>query len=261
MPAKKRSTKKGPARKRSTKKRAPRNPTPRKKTSSRKAQRAPARAAHPEWASPKFAGIIEIEPPAKGKAVSSKSHVVLTLASVGFGKLPDLGRRSEMRLDVAVRTTNDKNKEASVSRSSDIYYYVLDDTRMNIFNMVLYDGPVHQHLTLEVEATEVEMPRMSASDVSAVLSSALGGVGEAAGVSGGAESLLDAVPGVVGGLLKLNGDDQVLKFATSLFTSNVALPPGGHGLKTGTYTFKKVEKAGGEPWATLKLHVAVPATT
>jgi len=206
----------------------------------------------------KCAGVIEIVAPS-GSPLASGEHVVLTLTRLAFTELPDPGNRSEIKLEISVRTGSDTGDgaESVVSQESSIYYYVENHSALNVLGSVLYDGPVRRHLSIDVEVTEVETSRMSAGDVKDLLTASLTAVGQAAGISGGAKAVADAIPSVVSSLMKLNGDDQVLKFAASLLTSDVSpAPTPTSGLRLGRYLFCKVREPGGEPLVTLELHVA-----
>ncbi|MEM7243904.1 MAG: hypothetical protein AAF533_01095 [Acidobacteriota bacterium] len=205
----------------------------------------------------KFAGSIRVRQPSGSEELGSGTHVVVTLVKIAFGKLPEPGRRSELKVKLGVSTSDAKGKRIRRERDDGNFYYVVDNSALNLHGVVLYDGPVHQHLSFDTEVSEVEMPQIQGKDLSDLLKTSIGALGSAASVAGGAADILEAVPNIVGNISKLNGNDQVLKFATSLIASDVERHSDALPLKSGLYSFDKVRAGSAKPWASLEIFVGV----
>ncbi len=207
----------------------------------------------------KFAGRVVMTPPGGGKdaALGNGTRVVVSVAELSVARLPEGGANSELQFEAIVRTTASNGKAVSATWSPGIYYYVPHGSRLNIADTVLFDGAVHQHLSFDLSIVEREMPQMNPSDAAALAEAAAVAAAELTDASGPLGTALEAFPSILGGILKLNGDDQVLKHATSLFTRQVNKPEDTpHWLVEGQYRFEKKRAATqGDPWVTLVLDV------
>jgi hypothetical protein len=228
-----------------------------KKKSKRKKQGARRRSTARGPA--KFAGVVELHPPPGGKpdALGNGTRVVVSLAEVRVGRLPEDGSRSELQLDATIRTTSENGKAVAAIWSSGVIYYVRNDSRLNVEDVVVFDGPVHQHLSLDLLLIEREMPQSKVEDAVGLAEAAATVAAELTGASGSIGTAIGAFPGVLGGILRLDGDDQVLRYSTSLFTREVSRPPeSGRHLVEGVYRLSKRKKAGDETdWVTVLLEV------
>ena len=212
-----------------------------------------------ERGAPKFAGSVTVSRPEGGReaAVGNGSRVVVSLAELRLGRLPEGGARSEIQVDVAARTTAQNGNPVGNSWSSGVHYYVPHGARLNLADVVLFDGVVHQHLSLDFQIVERESPRMGPEGAAAVAESAAVAAAALVNASGSPAAALDVFPEVVGGILRLGGDDQVLRHALSWFTREVARPAERTGyLIEGAYRIEKRRLAGkGDPAVSLLLDV------
>lgn len=207
----------------------------------------------------KFAGTVRMLPPDGGDAgaVSNGARVVVSIAELSVGRLPEGGAASELQLDALVRTTDEKGKAVAVAWSSGVYYYVRDGSTLNIAETVIFDGRVHQHLSFDFSLVEREMPQIPLKDAAAVAEAAAETAVLLAEPTGQLGHALQSLPDVLGKMLKLSGDDQVLKHTASLFTLEVrGLEDGRHRLVEGRYRLEKTRAPGDETaWVTLVLDV------
>jgi hypothetical protein len=212
----------------------------------------------------KFAGAVVMTPPGGGrtKAVASGTRIVASVAELSVAGLPESGKKSELQLDIQVRTTAGNGKAVSRSWSSGIYYYVPDDSSLGIVDAVIFDGLVHQHLSLDLSLVEREMPQIKLKEAAGLAEAAAEAAAKLTAGSGALGTALEAFPGVLGGILKLNGDDQVLKHTTSLFTKEVnRAADSPQYLVEGRYRFeKKRDPRAKKPWVTLVLDFSVADT-
>jgi hypothetical protein len=222
-----------------------------KKTKDSKSRGARGRA--------KFAGTVEVTPPdGDGRAaIANGTRVVASIAELSVSGLPESGDRSELQLDVGVRTTSAKGAAVSGVWSSGTLYYVPQHARLNIEQAVIFDGEVHQHLSLDLSLVERELVRMDPADAAALTESAATAAAELVGISGPLGNALEAFPGIVGGILRLNGDDQVLKYVGSWLTREVRQPAErARPLVEGSYRFEKKRRPGDDKaWVTLVVDV------
>jgi hypothetical protein len=190
----------------------------------------------------KFAGVVELTAPTGGRsaALANGSHIVVSLVELHVGRLPEDGARAELQFDAMLRTTTENGKSVSGSWSPGLFYYVPHGSRLNVADVVIFDGVVHQHLSFDLELVEREMPRMDRNDAAVLAEAAAAAAADLVGASGPLGTAFDAFPRLLGGILKLNGDDQVLKYVTSLYTGNVGLPEdSSHYLIEGRYLIVK----------------------
>ncbi|HXV77323.1 MAG TPA: hypothetical protein VD788_13475 [Candidatus Polarisedimenticolaceae bacterium] len=195
----------------------------------------------------KFAGVVELTGPGDDDraAIANGTRVVVSLVEVRVGRLPEQGARAELQLDSRVRTTTADGEALTVGWSPGLFYYVLPESRLNIDDTVIFDGEVYQHLSLDLELVERELPQFDPADAADLAAAAAAATAELVGASGRIGSALDAFPSILGGILKLNGDDQVLKYATSLYTREVNLAAGsGRRLLEGRYRIDKRRSPG-----------------
>jgi hypothetical protein len=225
------------------------------KKTSKKASGTRARAGREA----KFAGVVKMTPPGGGRseALANGSHVVVSLAELSVRGLPERGSRSELMFDAVVRTTDGEGRAVGNTWSSGVHYYVRRDSRLNLSEVVLFDGKVHQHLSLDLSLVEVEMPQMKPADAVALAGAAVDAAVTLAEPTVPLGPALSTFPDIFGAILKLNGDDQVLKHSLSLFTKEVRKPEDSeHYLVEGAYRFeKKRAEASGVAWVTLVLDV------
>jgi len=209
--------------------------------------------------SAKFAGVVTVSRPdgAREAAVGNGDHVVVSLAELRLGRLPEDGARSEIQVDTAARTTADNGKPVGQSWSSGVHYYVEHGARLNLSDVVLFDGTVYQHLSLDLQIIERESPRMGLDNAAAVAESAAMAATSLANASGPLARALDVFPAIAGGILRLGGDDQVLRHSLSWFTREVARPVERPGyLVEGSYRIEKRRVVGkDEPVLVLALDV------
>ena len=222
-----------------------------------KKEKRDAAAAAPEGG--KFAGVVTVDRPhgGRGEALASGTRVVVSLAEVRLGRLPEAGARSEIQLDVTARTTAQNGAALAAAWTSGVHYYVTHGARLNLADVVVFDGLVHQHLSLDLHIVERESPRMGPENAAVLAEAAAGAAATLAGGSGPLGTALGAFPQVVGGILRLGGDDQILRYGVSWFTREVARPPDRSSyLLEGTYRIEKRRAAdAGEPAVTLIVDV------
>ena len=210
-------------------------------------QKAARKDARPQHGA-KLAGVVTMERPAGGRAeaIPSGTRMVVSIADIVLRELPEAGARSEIQVDIGTRTTAQNGGAVGSTWSSGVLYYVKRGSRLNLADVVLFDGVVHQHLSFDLQIVERESPRMG-PDNAAALASAAGPLADA----------LELFPEMMGGILRLGGDDQVLRYSVSSFTREVERPAERAGwLIEGTYRIEKRAAAGtGEPSATVSLDV------
>ena len=207
----------------------------------------------------KFAGVVTLRRPDGGRseAIGNGTRVVVSVAEVTLGRLPEAGARSEIQVDVGARTTAHNGTAVGATWSSGVHYYVPHGARLNLADAVVFDGVVYQHLSLDFQIVERESPRMGPENAAAVAQSAAEAAATLAGASGLLSTALGAFPEVVGGILRLGGDDQVLRYGVSWFTREVGRPADRSSyLLEGPYRIEKRRGAGqGDPTVALVVDV------
>lgn len=197
--------------------------------------------------------------PAGGRAaaIPSGTRIVVSVADVVLRELPESGARSEIQVDIGTRTTAQNGGAVGSTWSSGVLYYVERGSRLNLSDVVLFDGVVHQHLSLDIQIVERESPRMGPDNAAALAESAAEAAASLASAAGPLADALELFPEMMGGILRLGGDDQVLHYAVSSFTREVERPTERAGwLVEGTYRIEKRAAAGeGEPSAIVVLDV------
>lgn len=217
------------------------------------------RPSHAGRTGAKFAGAVTTVRPAGGReaAVASGTRVVVSIVEIVLGELPESGVRSEIQVDIGTRTTAQNGSAVGSTWSSGVLYYVKNGSRLNLDDVVLFDGVVHQHLSLDLQIVERESPRMGPDPAAALAESAAEAAAVLAGSAGPLADALELFPEMLGGILRLGGDDQVLRYAVSCFTREVERPVERSGwLVEGTYRIEKRRSGGeGDPTATVVLDV------
>ena len=191
----------------------------------------------------KFHGVVGYSGPQDGVPVKSGEKVAVSIRSLSFGKLPELGKNSELQFDLKLSTTKADGKQESASLNSGVFYYIKDNSTLNIDDWLVFDQQIHQQLTIQFEITEAEFPRKKQDEWAELVKAAVGTAGKLPVFSDPASAVLETVPSLVGAIIKLNADDQVLKYHTSLYTEEVKGKK--RLLKTGTHVFEKRKK--GDP--------------
>jgi hypothetical protein len=123
---------------------------------------------------------------------------------------------------------------------------------------VVFDGKVRQHLSLQVEITELENARKKQKENVELVKT----IAETFGklpipLPDPASAVLEIIPAVYGAVLAANADDQVLKYFTSLHAADQG-EGGAPELVEGTHVFEKRKlgsKPDSPPFVTLKLRI------
>jgi len=231
-----------------TKKAAKKNKKNKKKT--KKTARATAKN--------KFHGRVDHRVEDPGAKINSGDHVVASIRELSFGKLPETDRLAELLFDIALSTTNDEGEPVHASHNSGIFFYVPNDSSLNVDDWVVFDGIVQHHLSLRVEITEVENARkkqQEKADLANVVAESVGKL--PVSLPNPVSAILEIIPAVYGAVLAANADDQVLKYFTSLHTAKLA-ESGAPELIEGTHVFEKRKAdspANAAAFVTLKLRV------
>jgi hypothetical protein len=221
-------------------------------------QKAARKDARPQRGA-KLAGVVTMERPAGGRAeaIPSGTRLVVSIADIVLRELPESGARSEIQVDIGTRTTAQNGGAVGSTWSSGVLYYVERGSHLNLADVVLFDGVVHQHLSFDIQIVERESPRMGPDNAAALAESAAEAAASLASAAGPLADALELFPEMMGGILRLGGDDQVLRYSVSSFTREVERPAErACWLIEGTYRIEKRATAGtGEPSAIVSLDV------
>ena len=201
------------------------------KNSDRKADRGRRRS--------KFHGTVVHTPPKSGAKLADGDHVVVSIQELSFGNLPDTTRRNELLFTINLSTQDDTGKWTTDSRTSGEFLYVSDGSSLNVHDWVVFDGPVQRHLSLEIEITELENPQKKKKELAGLVGVLAESVGNLPiSIADPVGAVLEIVPAVYGAALAANGDDQVLKYFTSLYTEGLT-STGAPPLVAGIHLFEK----------------------
>jgi len=206
----------------------------------------------------KFHGRVDHMVENPGAKVDSGDHVVASVHELSFGKLPEINNQAELLFDIKLTTTNEDGKSVHASHNSGVFFYVPNNSSLNVNDWVVFDGFVRQHLSMQVEITEVENARKKQkanADLVNVLAESVGKL--PVSIPNPVGAVLEIIPAVFGAVLAANADDQVLKYFTSLHTAKLATS-GAPGLVEGMHVFEKRKAdspANSAAFVTLKLRV------
>jgi hypothetical protein len=209
---------------------------------------------------PKFHGRVVHTPPEAGEKIRDGDHLVISILELSFDNLPDSTRRNELLFTTRLSTKDEKGKWVSDGRTSGEILYVPDGSSLNVHDWVVYDGPVHRHLSLELEIVELENPQKKKKELTEAVSVLTESVGNLSiPIPDPVAAALEIVPAVYGAALAANGDDQVLKYFTSLYTEGLT-ETGAPPLVGGIHLFEKLGKPRGKKkeaptYVTLKLRI------
>ncbi|MFQ5719851.1 MAG: hypothetical protein ACE5IK_09905, partial [Acidobacteriota bacterium] len=142
-----------------------------------------------------------------------------------------------------ISTSDERQKLVERRVSSGVYYYVPDNTDLNISNWVIYDGTIRQHLSVDLEITEIENARKNTKEHTELARALVEEVSRLP-IPGldPVNAVLGAFPVLLGAILRANADDQVLKYLMSLATKEVA-SGSRRTLRNGVYTLTKHKPA------------------
>jgi hypothetical protein len=229
-----------------------------KKTRTTRKTREPAKRDDETKAKSKFHGKIEHSVEEPGDKIKDDDHVVVSIRELSFGRLPESYGRAELMFDITLSTTSADGKPVHATHNSGVFFYVPHHATLNVDDWVVFDGKVRQHLSLQVEITELEDARKKQKENVELVKT----IAEMFGklpipLPDPASAVLKIIPAVYGAVLAANADDQVLKYFTSLHAGE----PGKDGppeLIEGTHVFEKRKlgsKPGSTPFVTLKLRI------